>query len=67
VYIYGTICGLVDAEARREIKYNNLIATLTAHFDPKPSSIVKRFKFYNHVQAKGETTATYVCCAACAS
>ena len=33
---------------------------LTAHFDPKPSPIVQRFKFYNHIRAKGESIAMYV-------
>ena len=54
---YGTIRSLVDAEARKGIKYKDLIAILTAHFDPKPSPIVQRFKFYNRARAKGETIA----------
>ena len=45
---------------RKTIKYNNLIETLTSHFDPKPSSIVQRFKFYNRSRGKGESIATYV-------
>ena len=32
--VYGTIRSLVDAEARKGIKYKDLIAILTAHFDP---------------------------------
>ena len=52
--VYRTICSLVNAEARRKIKYKNLIAILAAHFDPKPSPIVQRLKFYNSIQAKGE-------------
>jgi len=51
---------LVDAETRKGINYKDFIAILTAHFDPKPSPIVQRFKFYNHVRAKGESIATYV-------
>ena len=58
--VYGTIRSLVDAEARKGIKYKDLIAILTAHFDPKPSPIVQRFKFYNRARAKGETIAAYV-------
>ena len=57
--VYGTIRSLVDAEARKGIKYKDLIAILTAHFDPKPSPIVQRFKFYNRARAKGETIAAY--------
>jgi len=58
--VYGTIRSLVNTETRKGIKYKDLIAILTAHFDPKPSPIVQRFKFYNRVRAKGESIATYV-------
>ena len=58
--MYGTIRSLVDAEARKGIKCNNLITILSAYFDPKPSPIVHRFKFYNRVRAKGETFTTYI-------
>ena len=58
--VYGTIRSLVDAEARKGIKYKDLIDILTAHFDPKPSPIVQRFKFYNRIRAKGESIAAYV-------
>ena len=58
--VYGTIRSLVDAEARKRIKYKDLIAILAAHFGPKPSPLVQRFKFYNLIQAKGETIAMYV-------
>jgi len=54
------IRSLINAETREGIKYKDLIAILTAHFDPKPSPIVQRFKFYNRVWAKGENIATYV-------
>ena len=33
---------------------------LSEHYDPKPSSIVKRYKCYNRVRAEGETVAKYV-------
>jgi len=58
--VYGTIHSLVDAETRERIMYKDLIANLTAHFDPMPSPMVQRFKFYNHVWAKEESITTYV-------
>jgi len=58
--VYGTIRSLVVAEARKGIKYKDLIAILTAHFDPKPSPIVQSFKFYNRIRAKEESITTYV-------
>jgi len=47
-------------KTRKTIKYAKHIEILAKHFNPKPSSIVQRFKFYNRTQAKGETIATYV-------
>ena len=58
--VYKTIRSLVDADTRQRIKYDELLTLLANHFDPKPSSIVQRFKFYNRIRAKGETIATYV-------
>ena len=57
---YKTIRSLVDSETRKTIKYNDLVEIVTSHFDPKPSSIVQRFKFYNRSREKGESIATYV-------
>ena len=57
---YKTICSLVDSETCKTIKYNDLVGIVTSHFDPKPSSIVQRFKFYNRSREKGESIATYV-------
>ena len=57
---YKTICSLVDSETRKTIKYNDLVEIVTSHFDPKPLSIVQRFKFYNRSREKGESIATYV-------
>ena len=33
---------------------------ITAHYDPKPSFIVQRFKFYNRIRATGESIAAFV-------
>ena len=57
---HKTIRGLVDSETRKTIKYNDLVEIVTSHFDPKPSSIVQRFKFYNCPREKGESIATYM-------
>ena len=40
--------------------YNDLIQVLSEHYDPAPSSIVQRFKFYNRVREEGESIANYV-------
>jgi len=33
---------------------------LSDHYDPAPSSIVQRYKFYNRVRAEGESIANFV-------
>ena len=57
---FATICSLVGEDTLKGIKYADLIKLLSEHYDPTPSSIVQRYKFYNHVRAEGETVANYV-------
>ena len=57
---YKIIRRLVDSETRKTIKYSKLIDLLTSHFNPRPLSIVQRFKFYNRTRSKEESIATYV-------
>ena len=45
---YKTIRSLVDSETRK------------THYNPRPSFIVQRFKFYNRTRSKEESIATYV-------
>ena len=57
---FNTISSLVDADTLQGIKYNDLIQLLSDHYDPAPSSIVQRYKFYNRVRAEGESIANFV-------
>jgi len=57
---FATIRSLVDEDTLKGIKFADLIKVLTAHYDPAPSSIVQRYKFYNRVRAEGETVANYI-------
>lgn len=57
---FNTISSLVDADTLQGIKYNDLIQLLSNHYDPAPSSIVQRYKFYNRVRAEGESIANFV-------
>ena len=57
---YKTIRGIVDAETLASTAYNELIEMLKSHYDPKPSFIVQRFKFYNRTREAGETVSTFV-------
>ena len=57
---YQTIRSIVDAETLQKSKFENLVEIISAHYDPKPSFIVQRFKFYNRVRAPGESIAAFV-------
>ena len=57
---FKTICSLVDADTLKDIKYDDLIQVLSEHYDPAPSSIVQRFKFYNRARAEGESIVNFV-------
>jgi len=57
---FKAICSLVDTETLTSIGYNDLIKVLSEHYDPPPSSIVQRFKFYNRVRTEGESIANFV-------
>ena len=51
------ISSLVAADTLKGIKYNDLIKVLSEHY-PVPSSVLRRFKFYNRVRAQGEVLLT---------
>ena len=57
---YQTICSIVDTETLNTAKFDTLVEIITAHYDPKPSFIVQRFKFYNRTRAAGEPIAAFV-------
>ena len=57
---FATICSLVGEDTLKGTKYADLIKVLSEHYDPTPSSIVQRYKFYNRVRAEGETVDNYV-------
>ena len=57
---YQTIRSIVDSETLSTEKFDTLVDIITAHYDPKPSFIVQRFKFYNRTRAAGESIATFL-------
>ena len=40
--------------------FEELVAVLTAHYSPKPSEIVSRYKFYNRSRKSGESVNTFI-------
>ena len=57
---YKTIRSIVAPTKPTEIAYNDLIAKVKAHFAPKPSAIVQRYKFNTCTRNQGESVASYV-------
>ena len=67
--IFLTVCGpstydllksLLHPNNPKEKTYAELKECLEKHFDPKPSSIVQRFKFNTRIRNSDESVATYV-------
>ena len=57
---YKTIRSIVAPTKPTEIAYNDLTARVKAHFAPKPSAIVQRYKFNTCTRNQGESVASYV-------
>ena len=55
-----TIESVVDAETIKDCTYVDLVKRLSEHYDPVPSSIVQRYKFYNRARQEGESIADFV-------
>ena len=57
---FTTIESVVDAETLKDIAYSNLVKKLSEHYDPVPSSIVQRYKFYNRTRQEGESVTDFM-------
>lgn len=58
--VYKIIRSIVTPMKPTEIAYSNLVAKVKAHFAPKPSVIVQRYKFNSCTHNQGESVASYV-------
>ncbi|KAI4895675.1 hypothetical protein NFI96_020671 [Prochilodus magdalenae] len=57
---YSLMRSLLCPQKPSDKTYKELVDLLKAHFNPKPSEIVQRFKFNSRVRRPGETVADYV-------
>ena len=57
---YRLIRTLVSPEKVTDYTFTSLVDKARAHFNPKPSPIVKRYEFNTRRQGKSEAVATYV-------
>ena len=57
---YGVLRNLVAPNNPMDKTFDEIIAKLTEHYDPKPLIIVERYHFHKRNQASGESIAEYV-------
>ncbi len=57
---YTLMRNLLSPDCPRERSYEDLVSLLKAHFNPKPSEIVQRWKFNSRDRGPGKFVAEYV-------
>ena len=57
---YETLRSLLSPERPRDKSYDQLVAALQKHYDPKPLVIGERFRFYQRSQEAGESIADFI-------
>ena len=57
---YRLLISLIAPAKPGEKGYDDLVKTLTEHYDPAPSEFVQRYKFHTRIRQSGETIATFV-------
>ena len=57
---YGVLRNLVAPNNPMDKTFDEIVAKLTEHYDPKPLIIVERYHFHKRNQASGESIAEYV-------
>ena len=57
---YNVICDKIAPAEPQDQKYDEIIATLRLHFDPKPLEIVENYRFHLRKQQEGETIEDYL-------
>ena len=57
---YHVIRNLAVPRSPKELTYAEIVETVTTHYNPKPSPIIKRFDFNTRCQEEGESIANYI-------
>ncbi|XP_021370583.1 uncharacterized protein K02A2.6-like isoform X2 [Mizuhopecten yessoensis] len=58
--VYKLMCDLLVTAKPGDKTYDELVAIVQGHYQPKPSEIVERYKFHNRFRSAGETVSDYV-------
>ena len=57
--VYGVLKSLLSPTAPKDKSLKDLVDVLKSHYDPKPSVIAERFRFYQRSQKETESVAEF--------
>lgn len=57
---YDTVCALIQPRTPAAVDYDDIVAALQEHYDPRPSEVYCRARFQRRDQLEGEKVAEYV-------
>ncbi len=59
-YTFQLLRSLVQPQTPSELSYDELVQVMKEHYQPKPSAIVQRYKFYSRNREEGESISDYI-------
>ncbi|KAK8773285.1 hypothetical protein V5799_012182 [Amblyomma americanum] len=57
---YDTVCALIQPSTPAAVSYDDIVAALQKHYDPRPSEVYSRARFQRRDQLEGETVSAYI-------
>ncbi|XP_077520001.1 uncharacterized protein LOC144129806 [Amblyomma americanum] len=57
---YDTVCALIQPSTPAAVTYDDIVAPLQKHYDPRPSEVYSRAGFQRRDQLEGETVSVYI-------
>ncbi|KAK8771190.1 hypothetical protein V5799_025567 [Amblyomma americanum] len=57
---YDTVCALIQPSTLAAVSYDDIVAALQKHYDPRPSEVYSRARFQRRDQLEGETVSAYI-------
>ncbi|KAK8773502.1 hypothetical protein V5799_011964, partial [Amblyomma americanum] len=57
---YDTVCALIQPSTPAAVSYDDIVAALQKHYDPRPSEVYSRARFQRRDQLVGETVSAYI-------
>ncbi|KAK8767209.1 hypothetical protein V5799_006010 [Amblyomma americanum] len=57
---YNTVCALIQPSSPAAVSYDDIVAALQKHYDPRPSEVYSRARFQRRAKLEGETVSAYI-------